>query len=263
MNRWKRDAGQILLPGLGGFVALLLFFLIVTAYGQRALWQMRMETAAQAAALSASRAQAQLLNECGSHNLTANLFLIRYKSGAAMQVEQVQPFNEWLMAEDLLYKSQWLLSGFKGYVSAVGHKVARLNHADTVVDAPDSLDIELKLNDLKVILLDGIIPVSAPITFRDVYYTRLWAPDQRRAQPDHHTTWLAAHGSTGSSATASVYLDLKQNAPLHNGGFPRENESWYEDIGIQSFYPQFNARLSSTDEKGLLLEKLEHLEPWP
>ena len=45
------------------------------------------------------------------------------------------------------------------------------------------------------------------------------------------------------TATARTWLDVDAGSWFRNGGFPGKDLPWYRDAGIQSLYPQFNARL--------------------
>jgi hypothetical protein len=239
--------GQILIQGLGVFIGLLLLFLGLVAWGFRAIEQMHLDTAAQATALSSARAQAQMLNDSASHNLMVNIFVpIRFKGLGATQKAMVPLFKAWLRLEDWKHKAQFIESGFLGYPVGVGQVVARLNGSDHGYDHfPKPMDLQLVLEDLLVTILKGDIPVGEHL-FEDVYFVRTWKPNVRKAQPTHKTTWLVSRGKLTSTASAGVYLDIKEGERLQNGGFPRLDETWEGDIEIQSFYPQFNARLIKT-----------------
>jgi len=114
------------------------------------------------------------------------------------------------------------------------------------------------LKDLFVFFLDGYYPVGGDL-FEDLYFVREWRQDARKAQPDHTTTWLVSRGKITAKASARVYLDVKEDEPLQNGGFPRLDEDWMGNIEIQSFYPQFNAKLIKTRPESHILEGLHSL----
>jgi hypothetical protein len=239
--------GQILIQGLGAFFSLLIIFFGLVTWGARTLEQMRLDTAAQATALSSARAQAQMLNDSASHNLMVNVFVnARYKGVGAMQKAGSGLFRAWLREQDWKRKAQYIQSGFLGYPVGVGQVVARLNGSDRGYQHyPITMDLKLALKDLLVFFLKGDIPDGQHL-FKDVYFVQTWGLNKRKAQPDHEVTWLVSHGKMVSTASAGVYLDVKPGERLQNGGFPRMKESWYGDIEVQSFYPQFNARLIQT-----------------
>jgi hypothetical protein len=241
------DQGQVLLPGLVWFLGLLALFFGMAAWGRGALRQERMETAAAAAAISSARAIASLLNDCATQNLEANGFInLRYKGAGAMQAAMLEEFEEWLeirQGENTLGDFQSVLNGFKGQATAVGSQVAKLNGA-TKVKSRSSLSLRVQIHDLDVFIFEGLIPCPIPIDFANVYYKRLWGYDRREAQPPHTSVWSVSDGHVQATAAARVYLDVTPEAPFQNGGFPREQgEEALGDIEIQSFYPQFNAKL--------------------
>src|SRR5262249_11554443 len=92
------------------------------------------------------------------------------------------------------------------------------------------------------------IPLSHPPYFyyryfSDAYVARSWSPSKLHAQPPHKTTWLVSRNGIRAIASARVWLDILPDTFLNNGGFPRTHETWLRNLLIQSFYPQFNARL--------------------
>ena len=241
------DRGQVLLPGLVWFLGLLALFFGMVAWGRNQLRQERMETAGAAAALSSARAIASQLNDCATQNWEANAFVnLRYKGFGAMEAGMLQEFEEWLeirQAERNVNDFQSVLNGFKGQATAVGSQVAKLNGA-TNVKSRSSLSLRVQIHDLEVILVYGILPCPVPFTFANVYFKRLWGYDRRAAQPPHESVWFVSDGAVQATAAARVYLDVTPDAPLQNGGFPREQgEDELGDIEFQSFYPQFNAKL--------------------
>ena len=239
--------GQILLPGLVWFLGLLALFFGMVAWGRGQFHQERMETAAAAAAISSARAIASQLNDCATQNLEANGFInLRYKGFGAMQAGMLQGFEEWLeirQVERNVNDFQSVMDGFKGNATAIGSQVARLNGA-TIVKSRSSLSLQVQVHDLEVFIFYGVIPCPIPFTFANVYFKRLWGYDRRAAQPPHESVWSVSDGAVQATAAARVYLDVTPNAPLQNGGFPREQgEDELGDVEIQSFYPQFNAKL--------------------
>jgi hypothetical protein len=252
----KSRRGQILLPGLALYLGLLILFFGLVKLGRVTLTQQRMEMAAQAAALSAARAQAQMLNKCSAHNLAVNTFVnLSYHGLGAMQSGVRDPFWLWLKEETYQKRANSILNGFKGYCAAVGKTVARLNGAEDANYLPP-FDIKLQFKDMEVVLLDGYIPVGEE-SFENVYYARNWRLDQRKAQPDHLTSWGVIKNHIRATASARVYLDIREDDELQNGGFPRPDEEWgVGDVNVQSFYPQFNARLIKRQGYEFILKRL-------
>jgi len=243
-----KNHGQILLPGLAAFLCLLGLFFGVIAEGRIALARLQLDMAASAAALSGARAQAQLLNKCAAHNLEANGFVnARFQQYGEVQIALKDPFEVWLEEEEL--KQNWsnmsaFWNGMKGFTAGVASHVAKLNGADTWKNR-GSLDLRLQLDGLNIVFMDGVIPVGGG-DYDNVYYSRLWGYDRRKAQPPHEVICEVKKGPFEALAAARVFLDVSNDDTLNNGGFPREQgEDWYGDIEIQSFFPQFNARLIS------------------
>jgi len=234
--------GQVLLPGLVWFLGLLALFFGMMSWGRGQLQQERMETAAASTALSTARAIASELNDCATQNLEANGFInLRYKGGGAMEAAMLGEFEGWLEIRDV--ETGLNETAFYGYVMAIGNQVAKLNGAEKV-QRLSSLSLRLQVHDIDVFLFYGIIPCPVPVPFSNVYYKRLWGYGQRAVQPPHEAIWSVSDGHAKATAAARVYLDVAPGAPLQNGGFPREQgEDALGDLEIQSFYPQFNAKL--------------------
>jgi hypothetical protein len=230
--------GQILLPGLGLFGLFFGAFLLLVRYGNIVLQQMRLDMAAEAVTLSVTRAEAQMLNDCAAHNMGVNSFFLamRYNNLAAMQTAMQPEFELWQIYHKI-HSPRW-----GGYCGAVASQVAKQYGATAVLRSPTRISSQLTLRGLTVQLMDGAVPAGIK-NYDDVYYERQWSPSTKRAQPNHRVTWMISKGTLTSIASAQVYLDVKPDAGLHNGGFPRADEDWEGKIGFQSFYPQFNARL--------------------
>ena len=232
--------GQILLPGLAIFWALMMMFLALVAYGRHVLLQMRVNMVAEAVALSAARAQAEMLNKFASYNLLINPMLFpKYKEYAALQ-KSAQPALEGLAD----YQRLWQLPQFYVFPRNVGRWVAKANGCDPnakFIPTPSMLILQ----DMEVQLMHGYYPASlGPVEIDNVYYVRAWSPDKRKAQPPHQTHWLVSKEGVHGTASARLYLDVQADEGWQNGGFPSVNpENWWDDAQIQSFYPQFNARL--------------------
>jgi hypothetical protein len=234
--------GQILLPGLGVYLLLLAFFFCLVLMGWRILLQMRLETTAQAAALSAARAMALELNDCARHNLDANALVTRTGDAAVTDEIRFLPFELWYWAYEarsLANGAGSLFGGLNSFPARVGNEVAQENGAQGKSHWPQPWRTQLSSQDLDVVVV-GDPPFTEE--FSSVYFTRDW----QSAQPPHQVTWLVSKDGLKASATARVYLDVNKEAN-QNGGFPRTGGEEPEDlIGIQSFWPQFNARLVLT-----------------
>ncbi len=241
------ERGQILLPALAWYLGLLILFCGLVTWGQHQISQERMDMAASAAAISSARDIASALNKFSMQNVGANVFVNgRFKGFGAMQSAMVKPFELWLDLHEIenhLGNFQSVLNGFQGHAASVGSKVAKLNGAIRV-QRRSSFDLRLKLNDLDVFVFYGIYPTPIMLSFENVYYSRLWGYNKRKAQPPHETIWSVADSMSKSTAAARVYLDVDKNEPLQNGGFPRaQGEELQGEFEIQSLYPQFNAKL--------------------
>jgi hypothetical protein len=240
----RAEGGQIVLPALAALVILGALFSRFMLWGKRTLWQMRVNNAAEAAALSAARSQAEMLNTIAVTNLGVNQFITKARipwtrqQVGAMPVEKVPAYTAWNRG----LKS--LVFGFKTFPAGVGETVARLNGAEGY-----SLYRPLPM-------AHHLLPISMPVAivsksppwlwikqFKGVYYARDWSPRYVKAQPPHTTTWLVSRQGLQGMAKARLWLDVRPRDFLNNGGFPRASENWMRDVLIQGFYPQFNARL--------------------
>jgi hypothetical protein len=251
----RNARGQILLPGLAIFWALMMLFLALVGYGRHVLLQMRVNMAAEAVALSAARAQAEMLNKFASYNLLINPMLFpKYKGYAALQ-KPAQPALK-VLADYQLWRQ---LPQFQVFPRNVGRRVAMVNGCDPNPKfIPTSSG--LILQDMEVQLMLGIKPASlGPVEIDNVYYVRTWGPDKRKAQPPHKTFWMVSKDGVRGTAGARLYLDVQADESWQNGGFPSANpENWWDDAQIQSFYPQFNACLLAGTPRGFKI-LLEHL----
>jgi hypothetical protein len=205
-------------------------------------WRMRLDVIADATALSAARAQAQMLNRIAEKNLMMNTYLPKltlfgHNYGTISASKYKKLMDD---VNDLRNK----VYGFKTYPSQVGRVVAKLNGADLLSPYfPYPMDSYLQP---ETVYLWVRMPLPSPPLFTSVkgaFYVRIWSPDYIKAQPPHKTTWLIRKNGFRAISTAGVWLDVPVSSLTHNGGFPRKNESILHGIGVQSFYPQFNARL--------------------
>lgn len=234
--------GQILLPGLAIILILMTSFMYFVRWGERTLWQMRMNLAADAAALSAARGEAEMLNNIAAANVMINYYVQKTEiplRGAAIGIMQASDranYEDW---NHLLHNLIW---GFKTLPAGIGETVARLNGAEGhSVYFPFPMDPYLVGKDIYVAMWVRFIPI--PQFLSEAYYARAWSPDKLQAQPPHTTTWLVSRKGVRATASARLWLDVSSGGLANNGGFPRVNEGWIRGIGVQGFYPQFNARL--------------------
>jgi Flp pilus assembly protein TadG len=243
MDRFSSSRGQLLLPMLGVLVLFSLLFVGYVELCRRIYWQMRMDLAADAVALSAARAQAGMLNDLSVAQTAENFFIQKARivgvDIAHMQIEIQKPFEvaNWLINKEV--------KGFNGQTVAVAQAVARANGVQgTAVPWPKP-GHHLTPHAVYVVYFDGPIPVSVE-HYPKVYYTRNWSPGKSWPQPDHQIAWAVSRGQAVGISSARVWLDLDRGRELHNGGFPSEADAWWKEIGIQGFYPHFNAKLVST-----------------
>ena len=234
------EKGQVLLPGLAVFLFASFFTITLIFYARHILLQMRVDTAAQATALSAARAQAEMLNKFASYNLVINPMIFpKYKTYAGLQVAFE---DEYEMLQE--YQSLWEFHQFQIFPYRVGVWVARANGCklDAYIPTPS----QLFLQDVEAILMDGIYPIIPPVllTLEKAFYVRTLGPDQRRAQPPHQTYWRVSRDGVKGYGAARLYLDVDPGDKVQNGGFPSSDpEHFWDDVQIQSCYPQFNAVL--------------------
>ncbi len=232
--------GQILIPGLGLFFVGLIAFAGLFTLGTYTLAKMRLQTAAQAAALSAARAQAHLLNKLSARNQTVNRFVpVKWKDYGEILAKDIPAFSAW--AETSAQMEHW---GFLTYPPHVGRQVAKQNGATGLtLFTPTPAPSLLIAKPLYLLYKIPVPPFVAVHYVEKAYFARAWKPTERKAQPPHRTTWMVRRGMLHAAASAGLYLDIAEGNWLHNGGFPRTSESVLGNFNVQSFYPFFNARL--------------------
>jgi hypothetical protein len=72
-----------------------------------------------------------------------------------------------------------------------------------------------------------------------------WSPEKKHPQPPHTIKWMTCRDRICSTAKAGLWLDVNSSSVISNGGFPSPQGSFMREVGIQCFYPQFNAQLVS------------------
>jgi hypothetical protein len=244
IRRLSSRSGQLLVP-MAGLV--LLFGLLSAGYVKwcRALyWRMRMDMVADATALSAARAQAQMLNRISFANTMINGCVAKMRVPFTdYQVGEisVQKYPEFrTKVQDLRAK----VAGFKTYPAGVGQIVARANGAEGI-SPYFPMNSYLQPMTVHLLVVSKVPPVAYYRIVEGAYYARVWSPSFRKAQPPHRTTWLVRCHGFRAMSTARLWLDVPVSSWLHNGGFPRVREPFAGDVGIQNLFPQFNARLAS------------------
>jgi len=221
-----------------------IFFGIYIRWCRRMYWQMRMDITAEAVALSAARAQAGMLNNLATLQTAGNVFVPKLSlldnDFSIMQTSMQTSFELYL--ETL----SGFLHGYVPYVSLVANQVAKANRAENTVLPSPRPQSRLIPHNVTVWYWYGPYPTPVIRTYENVYYVRSWRGDLQNPQPPHQNTWAVMHQGIVGIATARLWLDVSPSDHLANGGFPRLNAPFWQDIGIQCFYPHFNGRLSST-----------------
>jgi hypothetical protein len=238
------ERGQLALPGLAVILLCVFLFLAFAVWAKRSLWQMRINLAADASALSAARSEAEILNYIASSNSGISLFIQKaniplvHDAVGVMQEDRIPDYLAW---HALLIKETW---GFKTVPAAIGEVVSRLNGGiGKAPYFPVPMDPYLTTQGIHVGIILDHFPFLAYRHFTDAYFARAWSPSKAKAQPPHKTTWLVSRNGVQAMASARLWLDVSPGALFNNGGFPRDHEMWLRGLFIQSFYAQFNARL--------------------
>jgi len=242
MTSLCNEQGDLLLPMLAIFILFGMFWLTYVDWCRTVYWKMRMDVASDLVALSSAREQAEVLNYMASVEVLENPFLPQIKGYGVMDVSMEGYF------EGLNRLLQTLKKTFKTTVTIVAETVAEQNGgiAIPVVDKDfsPSDDFNLRLKEHAVWIL--YVASGWPVRFQKyepAYYTRAWSEDKTKAQPPHESRWKVCHGSICRDGRARLWLDVDPKEKLNNGGFPSAKAPLLRSIGIQCFYPQFNARL--------------------
>lgn len=240
MPELKNQNGQLLLPILAVMFLFGMFWVVYIRWCQKIYWQMRMDMAADAVALSAAREEAAMLNTIGARQVMEN-FLVQKGNidgeDVAIMEKPLQPVFE-------LYN--WLLLGYVKTYTANVLKVAKTvakangaNHLPIPIPVPQH---HLKPQEIKVTFLVGYEPDGSK-TYPKAYFARDWWPRKRAPQPIHRTTWLVGHDRIWEKGKARLWLDVDPKNKANNGGFPSEQATGLAGLGIQCNFPQFSARL--------------------
>jgi hypothetical protein len=242
MHRLRSQTGQLMMP----LVVLFLFMALATAAlireGRAHVYQMRLDLAADAVALSGARAEAEMLSGLCVANAAGNLFYLKEKfpgvddNMAVMLVQQVVPFTVWKRGLGYLEK------GFLSFSMGTALSVAKANQ----VTAAPLLPVASQLLPQAInaaIIVSFVPPVVTYRHYDGAYLARGWSPSHLKAQPPHKTVWRVSNKYGSSVGSARLWLDVTSGNSLHNGGFPRVHENMLHGLDVQAFFPQFNARL--------------------
>ncbi len=243
-TRRRSELGQLLVPMAGLLMVLGILSAGYLRWCRALYWRTRMEMAADAAALSAARAQAQMLNRISFANGRLNAYVTKtrvpfaeHQIGGVSAEKYPRLMKE---AEDLTSK----VRGFKTYSASVGQIVARANGAEGLSVYSQTGPLLIPKSVHVVIYTKTMPPAFWYRTLPNAYYARGWSPGFQKAQPPHRTLWLVRKSGFQALSAARLWLDVPPESFLHNGGFPRVREGFTGDVAIQSFWPQFSARLA-------------------
>ena len=235
--------GQLLLPILGVMFLFGLFWVTYVFWCRNVYWKMKMDVAADAAALSAARQQATILNNVATIQTLENPFLPEVEGYGIMDISMKGDF------EGLNQVLQTYKGTFSVQVPLLAQIVATSNGGNLPIfptvdgSLAENTDSQLEPHQVKVLYVaDGWFPVGGN-TYPEAYYTRRWSENITQAQPTHKSYWVVCHDSICGQGRARLWLDVDPSSAINNGGFPSPKASLVRSIGIQCFYPQFNARL--------------------
>jgi hypothetical protein len=243
--RRRQESGQLLVPMCG---LLIVFGLLLVGYVHwcRALYRrMRIEMIADVTALSAARAQAEMLNRIATANTMVNTYLQEFRFPYTGYYVGTISVDKYRKLVDDMKTLRDKVNGFRSYPPSVGRVVAQANGASPLSPYfPPRMDSYLVPQTVYLMIR---MPYPLPPVFRaaeGAFYARSWKPNFVKAQPSHHTSWIVERNGFRAMSTARLWLDVPNSDFFHNGGFPRVRESVWHSVGIQCFYPQFNARLT-------------------
>lgn len=265
-NYRKSEEGQILPLVALTVLVLSMFSFLVWNLGMLEFNRQKMQTATDAAAISAMRTRAAFYNAMSPMNTGTHamcLYMFHNIKEGGMLKEMVSVYQAYISALKVLNQG----AGGASYLT--GYQAARLNGAErsvgTFISGGRGTGMKgrkMKFTLFKLVTLPIVGTVPIPVgrkTFNPAYYCRSWENSYRRAQPQQQMVWTAYKQNTTFAASliglrkparaqaiaqAKIYLNVRENAALHNGGFPRNrNESWW-GWGIEpvAFWSQFDAR---------------------
>jgi len=251
-------------------LVLALFSFSIVSTGRLIYTRIKMQNAADAAALTAARWQARALNRVAQANIAMNGVVQRLRLfGRDAFFVESSVLSAFRAARSALEAA--VRSGSGGFLLWAARDAARSNGAEGVsLGIPPtrlSLQLQAQRGNPWVYKIVHGIPLPWP-PFRAgngvIMYMRTWDQSRLKAQPPHRIRYRAYATAPApfaaslfrgmrtsrpriyAMAEAKVWLDVRPDATLHNGGFLRVSErKWWEGIGIQSWWPQFNASLTN------------------
>ncbi len=272
--RLKREKGQSLVLVVLSILVLSMFSFMVVSIGELIYTRIKMQNASDAASLTAARLMARSLNNIARANVLMNGLVTRVR----MLGREGYFVNQNVLAAFRAARSALVAAvraGSGGFVLWGAREAARRNGAEGVSLGipPTRLSLQLQAQRgnpwvYRIVTVAGVpIPLpGSPLRagMGTIMYVRRWEPSLLRAQPPHRVRYRAYVTAptpfagalfTGIRASrtrvqamseAKVWLDVRPDAMVHNGGFLRVSEMrWWEGIGIQSWWPQFNASLTN------------------
>lgn len=271
----KSKKGQSLVLVAFAIMVLAMFSFMIVSVGQLTYTRIKMQNAADAAALTGARVMARSLNRIAAANVAMNGLVQRIRllgrEGYFVESSLVSAFRAARTALTAAVRA-----GSGGWVLIAAREAARRNGADGVSPGipPPTLSLQLQAqrgNPWVYKVVHGI-PVPWPpfrVGMGTIMYLRRWEPSRLKAQPTHRVRYRAytnaprpfaaslysgirtASTRVYAMSEAKVWLDVRPDAAVHNGGFLRVSEQrWWEGIGIQSWWPQFNASLTNLTLSG-------------
>lgn len=265
------NKGQILPLVALTVLVLSMFSFLVWNLGMLEFNRQKMQTAADAAALSGARCRAAFLNKMGMGNIgchaivTAGPFggwmLHNYKKGY-MWKKSVKPYQAFINALKAVNQG----GGGGPYLTAGA--AAKANGADSsgygsFIKGGTGTGMKGRKMKFLLYIKVGKFPIPAGFkTFNPAYYCRTWENGYRKAQPKQEFMWtvqkknqtfassligLKKPAEARAVAQAKVWLNVRENAfaGVHNGGFPRNKSEGIWGLGEEPMacWPQFDARL--------------------
>ncbi len=240
--RERGESGQLLLPILSVMFLFGMFWITYVSWCRTIYWKMRMDVAADLVALSAARQQATVLNYVAGLQTLENPFLPEINGYGIMDVSMKSDF------EGLNQTLQVYKGSYGAQTLAVGQMVARANGSNLPifpiigVSLAENLNPHLDPQKVSILYVAHLLIVGHR-TYPQAYYMRDWSPDKIKAQPPHKSCWTVCRDSICGQGQARLWLDVDQSSAMNDGGFPSPKASLLRSIGIQCFFPQFNARL--------------------
>jgi hypothetical protein len=241
MRALRSETAQLLLPMLALLFLFGFFWVPYVLWCRHVYWKMRMDMAADATALSAMREEAGILNTVATLQYFENSVLQKVKilgeDLPGVQIENANTFNNYTMVMAQLVNRLYGANAF-----LVAKMVAEANGANQIPIPMPFPQHHLKAQAETVHFLHGFTQIYQR-HYPAAYYARDWWPDQTAPQPLHRETWTVCHDAICEKGKARLWLDVKDGNVWNNGGFPSEQASFLRGFGIQSNFPQFNARL--------------------